>query len=742
VQVKRLLASLSIISLAVVGLSACGDNGAVSAGLQKGGSAEGAFAWQPELVVAPDEALFVEKDIYTERDWWEVEEKLRNEPDPETGQAQDAQIYLDPALKVPFDTSSVFTNGGGYRIIPGNHIEGQSLYSVQLNLLEDLPEEERWIELFDANTWGVFSTFYLMQRTDKKGRILEKPEVTPIRVEGREDLPTPEVRYRNGHAEVTIGDLGDGVEELVLAKAQASKSPKTGARNLKVYGFRPAAEDMRDGNVIDLWQPANLAHASARYADIRANQFLKITDIDETDELSINVYGHDTKMPEEAAGYLFTMVKKDGTWQTSALRPLNGISPRIPVNILNSPKFLEQFYGSAVIAPNDFPDGLPAIAGDGYIRSFAADAKRVDANYLEGVAVEFSIRDSSLRQVLSFSDNPEDGSVDEMIERVNSYDPPTDGIPEDIDASGAAKTWTAVPEKPIEIPDHIFGTTEMSRYIAAHMEQGYTEIDLSAFPESSTKLQVRSAIIEAVSQNPLILGEQLPQHDSDETSKILQITPRLFEVLEGTPVFNERRVLETREEFLAIQSEVKKKAEQAVAEIISNGMTDREKADAIDDWLAQNTIYTRLSDVEREEILARGDEAGPEQIAALSSRLEVDTIMLTLNVHPHQTAAGPLLEGGAICTGYAEAFQLLAMEAGLQSITVSGITGSNGHAWNKVNIDGTWLNYDPTWNDQGDESIKRFSALTDQEIVGEVGDRAFVWPKSIQEPFDKPFRNF
>lgn len=103
-QVKRLLASLSIISLAVVGLSACGDNGAVSAGLQKGGSAEGAFAWQPELVVAPDEALFVEKDIYTERDWWEVEEKLRNEPDPETGQAQDAQIYLDPALKVPFDT--------------------------------------------------------------------------------------------------------------------------------------------------------------------------------------------------------------------------------------------------------------------------------------------------------------------------------------------------------------------------------------------------------------------------------------------------------------------------------------------------------------------------------------------------------------------------------------------------------------------------------------------------------------
>ncbi|MBE5039636.1 transglutaminase domain-containing protein [Ructibacterium gallinarum] len=62
-------------------------------------------------------------------------------------------------------------------------------------------------------------------------------------------------------------------------------------------------------------------------------------------------------------------------------------------------------------------------------------------------------------------------------------------------------------------------------------------------------------------------------------------------------------------------------------------------------------------------------------------------------------AAGALIDGSAVCEGYSEAFQLLCYLGGIECRLISGTAGGQEHAWNKVNIDGTWYNVDVTWDD-------------------------------------------
>ena len=83
------------------------------------------------------------------------------------------------------------------------------------------------------------------------------------------------------------------------------------------------------------------------------------------------------------------------------------------------------------------------------------------------------------------------------------------------------------------------------------------------------------------------------------------------------------------------------------------------------------------------------------------------------------SAYGALVEGKAVCSGYAAAFDLLLKCAGLESRFVVGyaessqrrIDDSSGekskrstlkadnHAWNQVKIDGIWYNVDTIWDD-------------------------------------------
>lgn len=62
---------------------------------------------------------------------------------------------------------------------------------------------------------------------------------------------------------------------------------------------------------------------------------------------------------------------------------------------------------------------------------------------------------------------------------------------------------------------------------------------------------------------------------------------------------------------------------------------------------------------------------------------------------------GALLNGSAVCEGYAEAMKLICDREGIPCITAVGYGNGGAHKWNYVQMDdGLWYLLDATWNDQ------------------------------------------
>ncbi len=84
----------------------------------------------------------------------------------------------------------------------------------------------------------------------------------------------------------------------------------------------------------------------------------------------------------------------------------------------------------------------------------------------------------------------------------------------------------------------------------------------------------------------------------------------------------------------------------------------------------------------------------------LVNNCKYDTSYKAENAH---NMYGALVNGVAVCEGYAYAFQYLAREAGIQSIVVKGEldngSSTESHAWNMVELDGKYYHIDVTSDD-------------------------------------------
>lgn len=110
------------------------------------------------------------------------------------------------------------------------------------------------------------------------------------------------------------------------------------------------------------------------------------------------------------------------------------------------------------------------------------------------------------------------------------------------------------------------------------------------------------------------------------------------------------------------------KIEQAVA-LVTPGMTDEEKALVLHDFLAQNCAYAYREYLD----------------GTLDQHREVFSNY------------GALVEGRAVCQGYAVAYDCLLHTVGINSFTC--VSREMNHAWNMVQIDGQWYHVDVTWDD-------------------------------------------
>ena len=61
-------------------------------------------------------------------------------------------------------------------------------------------------------------------------------------------------------------------------------------------------------------------------------------------------------------------------------------------------------------------------------------------------------------------------------------------------------------------------------------------------------------------------------------------------------------------------------------------------------------------------------------------------------------AAGALADRSAVCAGYAQCYQFLLEQVGIESIYIAAQTKKEPHAWNLVKYDGHWFHVDCTWD--------------------------------------------
>ena len=91
-----------------------------------------------------------------------------------------------------------------------------------------------------------------------------------------------------------------------------------------------------------------------------------------------------------------------------------------------------------------------------------------------------------------------------------------------------------------------------------------------------------------------------------------------------------------------------------------------------------------------------------------------------------QNAYGALVEGSAVCEGYARAFQMLCEKLGVTCWVIQGqaedfdVEGNVNHIWNCVQLDESWYHVDVTWDDFEEAPIRSdryyYFNLTTSEI--------------------------
>lgn len=104
------------------------------------------------------------------------------------------------------------------------------------------------------------------------------------------------------------------------------------------------------------------------------------------------------------------------------------------------------------------------------------------------------------------------------------------------------------------------------------------------------------------------------------------------------------------------------------------------------------------------------------------------------------SAHAALIEGKAVCQGYALLFYRMCREAGIDTRIVSGTGNGMAHAWNIVQLDGKYYNIDTTWdasaakNDmEGNDIVYRFFLKSNPEFFGHIRGEEYCAETFLEE---------
>lgn len=120
-------------------------------------------------------------------------------------------------------------------------------------------------------------------------------------------------------------------------------------------------------------------------------------------------------------------------------------------------------------------------------------------------------------------------------------------------------------------------------------------------------------------------------------------------------------------------------------------------------------------------------------------------IIYDLDYMDEQSAYTAIVEGKAVCAGYARAYQYLLNRAGIDAWTVEGFSANPGtgmserHAWTLLWLDGNCYYTDVTWDDQNDEKTQEqntFHAYFNRSLAEMNGSHALnaMFENTLPDP--------
>ena len=200
--------------------------------------------------------------------------------------------------------------------------------------------------------------------------------------------------------------------------------------------------------------------------------------------------------------------------------------------------------------------------------------------------------------------------------------------------------------------------------------------------EDSSNASNNDHIYEAIERGLLQVDEMINLKGytgSDSADKVFEIVEEVVinnpEIMyyEGGKYLNGILMpsyVKSKEEIITQQDVIRKTKLKIINMIIKPEMSDYEKEKVIHDFIVNNTIYDNRYFNE--------DKTTPPE---------------------SHTVYGVLIEGVAVCEGYAKTMKYLLDEVGIESMIISGIAKDENHAWNLVKLDDDYYHVDSTWDD-------------------------------------------
>lgn len=664
--------------------------------------------------------------------------------------ADDFAVYTDAALTSKADAIlSVQTVSGQETMLIKPPASFGVMDHSQVEADGIMKASDAKFKLAEDGRWGLNNAYYIVQRVDKNGNKLERPKVTLFTVRTTV-APSVATKVLNDGS-VTFSwspvENADNYYLVMLTREDSNISlvnngttiynvlastNKTSVNLAEYSGEKAQAEkaassatDAMDLNMSDKDYWSKWAD-STRYFQ---NQQLSVAGLKSEDSLYDTANSRPTGSYDPTSNGMpavkFAVVAAKGS-NRSAIQPVDGtpVMAEIPYGLANNAS--NQMYGSTSSYYNDcyvthtkdlndcYYELMPIQMADGHtaLKPVLYDIDSVQSNGKSGIerTTVFTYRVQGTLITSKESTLDDDiAAVKATLTKINKRNLAAYGDmgAKDIDVI-YAEAGAKLPEKQasdsvnsskdkssdstntsasdsldtasvggVSIP--INGSTPLVKYIAKSLLEGKTSFYTDTYQAQDPTVSLKDALHEAVYQNPytqLMTGTSYQYRIYDNGIELVSASDGGRDASEIATAYS--------------------KVKQVDASIIKAGMSDREKALAINQWIVNNATYDN----------------------AAFSCMQSDSNDCMKDFPYAWIMLGTLSHGTGVCDSYSDTFKALADEAGLQSVWVSGVVTSNGglHAWNKVFMDGKWQIVDVTWDDSSSEaggSATKYFGITD-----------------------------